>query len=184
MQNKVLHKVLKISSYVLIGLVVLLAFAMVGVRIFGVDVYFVKSGSMEPKYPTGSLLYITDVDPDRLDVDDVITFQLTDTMTATHRIVELVPDEDDSTIIRFRTKGDNNKVIDTSLVDKEAVVGKAVFCIPYLGYLAAYIQQPPGLYVAIGAAVVVVCVVLMIDMMTDDKDKTSKTVMDKKENNT
>lgn len=173
--SKTVSNTLKIISYVLIGLVVLLAFAMVGVRLLGVDVYFVKSGSMEPKYPTGSLLYITDVDPDTLKVDDVITFQLTDTMTATHRIIELVPDEDDPSIIRFRTKGDNNEVIDLSLVDKEAVVGKAVFCIPYLGYLAAYIQQPPGLYVAIGAAVVVVCVVLMIDIATDDKDKKSKT---------
>ncbi len=182
--QKVLHRSLKISSRVLIGLVVLLAVALVGVRLLGIQVYVVLSGSMEPKYPTGSLLYITDVDPDTLEVDDVITFQLTDTMTATHRIIELVPDEDDPTVIRFRTKGDNNKVVDTSLVDKEAVVGKAVFCIPYLGFLATYIQQPPGLYVAIGAAVVVVCLVLMIDMVTDDKDKTSKKVIDKKENHT
>lgn len=173
--SKAVSKTLKIISCCLIGLVVLLAFLMVGVRLFGVDVYFVKSGSMEPKYPTGSLLYIIDVDPDTLEEDDVITFQLTDTMTATHRIIEIVPDEDDPTIIRFRTKGDNNKVIDEALVDKDAVVGKAVFCIPYLGYLAAYIQQPPGLFVAIGAAVALVCVVMMIDIATDDRDKKSKT---------
>ncbi len=168
-----LRKALKISSYVLIGLVVLLAFVMVGVRIFGVDVYFVKSGSMEPKYPTGSLLYITDVDPDTLEVDDVITFQLTDTMTATHRIVEIVPDDDDPAIIRFRTKGDNNKIIDTSLVDKDDVVGKAVFCIPFLGYLAAFIQQPPGLYVAIAAAGLVITLVVLAGTLQEEKGEKS-----------
>lgn len=173
--NKTASKTLKIISYVLIGVVVLLAFAMAGVRLFGVDIYYVRSGSMEPKYPTGSLLYITGVDPDTLAVDDVITFQKTETVTATHRIIELVPDGNDPSIIRFRTKGDNNKVIDETLVDKDAVVGKAVFCIPYLGYLAAYIQQPPGLYVAIGSAVALVCVVLMIDIATDGKDDKSKT---------
>ena len=173
--NKTASKTLKIISYVLISLVVLLAFALAGVRLFGVDIYYVSSGSMEPKYPTGSLLYITNVDPDTLAVDDVITFQKTEAVTATHRIIELVPDEEDPTVIRFRTKGDNNKVIDETLVDKDAVVGKAVFCIPYLGYLAAYIQQPPGLYVAIGCAVALECVVLMIDIATDGKDDKSKT---------
>lgn len=172
--SKTTSKALKIISYVLITTVVMLAFALAGVRLLGVDIYYVRSGSMEPKYPTGSLLYITDADPDTLKVDDVITFQKTETVTATHRIIELVPDGDDPSIIRFRTKGDNNKVVDEPLVDKDAVVGKAVFCIPYLGYLAAYIQQPPGSYVAIGIAVALVCVVLMIDIATGDKDTTRK----------
>jgi len=46
----------------------------------------ILSPSMAPKHPTGSVIYIVDVDPAKLEVDDVITFKLTDSMTATHRI--------------------------------------------------------------------------------------------------
>jgi signal peptidase len=75
---------------------------------------------------------------------------------------------------KFRTKGDANEVTDTALVDKEDVVGKAVFCIPFLGYLAAFIQHPPGLYVAIAAAVLMIVLVFLSDALQEEKAKGEK----------
>ena len=85
---------------------VLLAIALVGARLFGFKVFTVLSGSMEPKYPVGSLIYVKKVDYTTLKSGDVITFMLDENTVATHRIVEVVPDQEDPSVIRFRTKGD------------------------------------------------------------------------------
>lgn len=167
--NRKLKIVLKAISSVVAGTVVLLAVLLVGVRIFGIQVLTILSPSMEPKYPTGSVIYIVDVHPAELKVNDVITFQLTDNMTATHRIIELVPDEDDSSMIRFRTKGDNNDTADGSLVEFDDVVGKPVLCIPLLGYLAMLIQNPPGSYIAIGVGLAMILFVMIVDTVIDGK---------------
>ena len=114
--NPKLKTALKITSNTLLALVIILAILLVGVRIFGIDILTVLSPSMEPKYPTGSLIYLVDVDPAKLEVEDVITYRISDKTTATHRIKEIIPDEDDPSIVRFRTKGDNNDDYDGSLV--------------------------------------------------------------------
>lgn len=167
--NPKLKKALKITSNSLVILVVILAVLLVGVKFVGVEVLTILSPSMEPKYPTGSVIYIVPVDPAELKVKDVITFKLTDSMTATHRIIELIPDENDPDVIRFRTKGDNNDTPDGSLVEFQDIVGKPVLCIPLLGYLAMNIQSPPGNYIAIGVSLAIIFFVMIVDTITDDK---------------
>lgn len=172
--NKTINRVLKILSSAMALIVVLLAILLVGVKLLGVDVYTILSPSMEPDYPTGSLIYIVDVDPAELKERDVITFKISETTTATHRIIELIPDEDDPSITRFRTKGDNNDTFDGSLVEFSDVIGKPVFCIPYLGFLAKYIQTPPGSYVALGISIAMILFVIIVDTITEDKDDKKK----------
>ena len=92
---------------------------------------------------------------------------------ATHRIKEIIPDEDDPTY-PLPHKGDNNDDYDGSLVEFEQVEGKVIFCIPLLGHLAMYIQRPPGLYVAIGTALAIIFFVLVVDTVTDDKKSKNK----------
>lgn len=164
-----MKKALKITSTVLMVLAVILSILLAGVKLIGIDVLTIISPSMEPKYPTGSLVYLVDVDPSTLKVGDVITFQITKNMTATHRIKEIVPDENDPSIVRFRTKGDNNDTYDGKLVEFKDVKGKAVFCIPLLGYLAQYIQTPGGTYVAIGVSLTIIFFVMIADTVNDDK---------------
>ncbi len=178
--NPKVKTVLKIISSAMACIVVILAMLLVGVRIFGVEVLTILSPSMEPKYPTGSVIYVVDTDPAELKVRDVITFRLSENMTATHRIIELIPDEDDPSIVRFRTKGDNNNTVDGALVEFGDVIGKPVLCIPLLGYLAMYIQSPPGSYIAIGVALVMILFVMIVDIITDDK-KDSKNKLNKGE---
>ena len=167
--RKLISSVLKIITTTLVSIAVLIAIMLVGMRIFGFRLYTVLSGSMEPLYHVGSLIYVKEVDVTDLKKGDVITFMLGPNTTATHRIYEVVPDEDNPDIIRFRTKGDANNDVDKKLVHGENVIGKPVFSIPYMGYLANYIQQPPGIYVAIGVAALVVMLVFCADGLTDDK---------------
>ena len=171
-----IKKIGNVVTTVLVVAVVLLAIALAGVRLFGLQVYTVLSGSMEPAYPVGALLYDKKVDPAQLRPGDVITFMLDEETIVTHRIVEVVPDEEDPSVIRFRTKGDANAAEDGSLVHYKNVLGTPVFTIPKLGYFANFVQQPPGPYVAIAFGAVLVLLAFLPDLLGDDKKKKGKRV--------
>lgn len=167
-------KVWNFVTTILLVVLIILAVLLAGVRIVGFDVYTVLSGSMEPTYHTGSVIYVKDVDYTELEEGDVITFMLDEETLATHRIVEVVPDDEDPTVLRYRTKGDANDVVDGSLVHYKNVVGMPVFTIPYLGYFASWIQNPPGQYLALALAAIIVMLFFLPDLLFDDTDKKDK----------
>ena len=153
--------------------IVILAILLAGVRLVGLTPYVVLSGSMEPNYHTGYLIYDKKVDPFTLKEGDVITFMVSEDTLATHRIVGVVPDEDEPGTIRFRTKGDANDSEDGTLVHYKNVVGTPVFTIPYLGYFSNWITHAPGKYIAITAAVVFLILLFLPDMLkkADEADQ-------------
>ena len=168
-----LKKLWSVLSTLIVIAVVALAILLAGVRIVGLTPYVVLSGSMEPTYHTGSLIYDKKVDPFALKEGDVITFMVSEDTLATHRIVGVVPDEDEPGTIRFRTKGDANDAEDGTLVHYKNVVGTPVFTIPYLGYFSNWITHAPGKYIAITAAVVFLILLFLPDMLkkADEADK-------------
>ena len=169
--NKKIKKIWNGFTTALVAAVVVLAVLLVGARIAGLRVFTVLSGSMEPVYHVGSLIYVKDVDYTELEPGDVITFMLDESTVATHRITEVVPDEEDSSVLRFRTKGDANDAEDGSLVHYKNVIGTPVFTIPYLGYVANYIQNPPGTYVAIAAGAILLLLVFLPDLFSDEPSR-------------
>ena len=171
--SKSLKKVWNVVSSILVALVVILALLLVGARVAGLQVFTVLSGSMEPTYHTGSLIYVKKVDPYAIQEGQPITFMLDENTVATHRVVGIVPDEEDPTVIRFRTKGDANDAEDGTLVHYKNVVGTPVFTIPYLGYFSNWITHAPGKYIAITAAVVFLILLFLPDMLkkADEADK-------------
>ena len=172
--NKSIKFILKLISNLIVIIAVALAILLVGLKFTGLQIYTVISGSMEPTYHVGSLIYVKKVDPSTLKIKDPITFELSDKTIATHRIVEIVKDEENPNIYKFRTKGDANEEVDANLVETNKVLGKALFTIPYLGYLATYIQSYPGNMVAICTAIALLIVVIIIDMLIDDKKEPEK----------
>lgn len=154
----------------------ILALLLVGVRLTGMQVFTVLSGSMEPAYPTGSLIYVKEADYRELEAGDVITFLMNEDTVATHRIVGVVPDENDPSVIRYRTKGDANEVEDGSLVHYRNVIGTPVFSIPMLGYVANYVQNPPGTYVAIAAGAILMILVFLPDLFGGGERKEEDTM--------
>ena len=72
-----------------------------------------------------------------------------DKTVVTHRIVAIEPDAKDSEVLRFKTQGDANASADANLVHYKNVLGTPVVTIPYLGYIAHSIQQPPGIYITL-----------------------------------
>ena len=61
---------LRSISTIIVILVVVVAFFISGIRLFGFQVYGVLSGSMEPSYPVGSLVYVKQIDPAELKIRD------------------------------------------------------------------------------------------------------------------
>ena len=166
-----IKKTANILSTLAVILALVLVLLLVAPRVFGMHVFTVLSGSMEPSYPVGSLIYVKSVDPFQLKEGDVITFLLDEDTVATHRIVDIVPDDEEDSVIRFRTKGDANDAEDGSLVHCRNVVGTPIFTIPKLGFFADYIQHPPGMYIAVSAAAIVLLILLLPDLLFREKER-------------
>lgn len=157
---KKINKILDTVTTTLVVLVVIFAVFLMGTRLMGYQVFNVVSGSMEPTYSVGDLLYVKEVDPDGIKVGDPITFVLNeDLVVATHRVIEI-----DAVNRHFYTKGDANETADAAPVHFNNVVGVPQFSIPLLGYVSDYIQHPPGLYVAIALGVALLAVVFLPDL--------------------
>ena len=142
-------------------LVVAVAVLLVGLRVMGYQVYNVISGSMEPTYSVGDLIYVKEVDPDSVQVGDPITFVLNeDLVVATHRVIRV-----DGENRRFYTKGDANETADAAPVHFNNLIGVPRFSIPRLGYVSDFIQHPPGTYIAVGLGVFLLAMLFLPDLM-------------------
>ena len=174
-----IKKIWDVTSSVLVGVVVIFAVLLIGVRLFGIQVYSVISGSMEPEYPVGALIYVKEVKPSEVEVGDVITFVLSNETPATHRVIAI-----DKEAQLFYTQGDANYQINEETGEKvymedppvhfNNLIGKPVFKIPVLGYIAYYIQHPPGMYIAIAAGAILLILVFLPDLFKSEKKEAKK----------
>ena len=105
-------------------------------RMFAVTPYIVMSGSMEPVLQTGGIAFVNTKEKD-LKIKDVITFHADDRLV-THRIIRMDGQY-------FYTKGDANTKEDSVPVSKEQIIGKVCMGVPYLGFLAAFLQSKQGM---------------------------------------
>ena len=130
----------------------------------------VLSGSMEPTYPTGSMICVKPVDIDKLQTGDVITYLISDNTMVTHRIAGLVPDENDPSILRFRTKGDANDTEDATLVHENNVIGTPIFHIPYVGYAVNFVQNSSGRHLLTAIVSGILLLMFIPDLFARDED--------------
>lgn len=114
----------------------LLAVAAAGIAfMYGTRPVYIKSGSMEPALPVGSLCLVdTKAERSTLRPGDIIVFSAGG-MDIAHRIME-------ETKEGFRTRGDANDSPDPGIVSPEKVKGKVIAALPYIGYAARLCQSP------------------------------------------
>lgn len=152
-----------ITTSLLIVLIALAAILFVP-KLAGVDPYIVLSGSMEPKYPVGSVVYVKAVETDKIKVGEVITFYLTDQTTVTHRVTAINKEEQ-----TFQTKGDANNKEDKSPVAFRDVIGVPVLQIPKLGILAKKLNTSSGKILYITAMIVVLLLMYIGDVLWSEE---------------
>lgn len=197
---RVFRRVWSLITTLLVVAMVFLAVALVGVRLVGLTPYTVLSGSMEPTYHVGSLIYVREIDPADVEVGMPITFVVNeDLLVATHRVVEVqvettaekqVMDETtgepmqdadgkplttevplDEPAYYYTTKGDANDDVDGSPVYYRNLVGTPVFSIPYLGYLSSWLQTREGTIMGVCIALVLLILTFMPDLLRSVEDE-------------
>ena len=114
-----------------LGIMFVTAFILLFPGLFGIRPYVVYSGSMEPEIQTGAVVF-TKVEKLSPEKGDIITFRNGDTVI-THRVIK----KQNGTWI---TKGDANKTADPVPVEESQIIGRVVFCLPYLGYVLYFLK--------------------------------------------
>lgn len=119
--------------------------------IFGIRPYVVYSGSMEPGIPTGAVVFSREEDFSPKE-GDIITFRVNDTVV-THRVIE-------NRNGICTTKGDDNKTADPVSVEQSQIIGRVVFCLPYLGYVIHFLRAR----IPFTAVVIAACLAVIADL--------------------
>ncbi len=162
-----LMTVWNILTTLLVAAVILLAIALVGIRLVGYTPYAVLSPSMTPEFVPGDLIYVKEVPLDEIGVGDVISFVANeDAAIVTHRVVEI-----DREGRRFYTQGDANESRDGNPVLYENVLGVVQFSLPKLGYVSSYVSSESGRYVAIVAVLVLVLLWILPELFRPEEKK-------------
>ena len=162
---------------VVVGVVAICAIVLVGLRIAGFKTFTVMSGSMEPEYPVGALIYVKPVDYQSLRVGDTISYVADDSKTiVTHRIAEIEVDESDVSVWRFKTKGDANSAADAKLVHYKNVLGIPIITLPFIGYFVRNIQQPPGIYITLVVGTLLLAWTFLPGTLEERRKTASKSV--------
>jgi len=121
----------------------------------GHSVMTVLTRSMEPEIPQGALVIARRVDPNVLQVDDVITYLRPNNTTVTHRIISIIENYQGTHQRGFRLKGDNSATPDHDTVLAVNVIGEIVFTSLILGRIVTFVQDYIiliGVFIVLGIA--------------------------------
>lgn len=163
----------KTVNSVVTSVIAIVALWFIGVtlvpKLFGLSGYYVKTESMEPTIPIGSVVYVKKIDFSDIKVDDVLTFQSQDTQKRfTHRVVKI-----DKKNMLLYTRGDANNVNDPEPTQYERVLGKVRLYIPVVGYVVMAVTSRMGMVVT--AAVVIVWLSVEMEVFRLYKRRMKKT---------
>jgi signal peptidase len=169
---------LKLWSIISVAVAVV-AFLIAGIALLATTTFkgqvkalVVRSGSMQPTIPVGSLVVVRK-NTSQYQIGDVVTFQLGN-VYVTHRIKSIQENQ-------FQTQGDANNAPDTQLVSQTSVIGKVWISIPYIGKTLTFVKTPKGfsLLIILPAFIIVIQEVFAIGRELE-KMKLSKKIVQKK----
>uniref|UniRef100_A0A8C2VKR6 Signal peptidase complex catalytic subunit SEC11 n=1 Tax=Chinchilla lanigera TaxID=34839 RepID=A0A8C2VKR6_CHILA len=120
----------------------------------------VLSGSMEPAFHRGDLLFLTNRVEDPIRVGEIVVFRIEGReIPIVHRVLKIHENPLEGNVysiflqnghIKFLTKGDNNAVDDRGLykqgqhwLEKKDVVGRARGFVPYIGIVTILMNDYP-----------------------------------------
>ena len=117
--------------------------------IFGTKAFVIISGSMVPSIDIGDVVIVKD--KDNVKVEDVIAFRR-DSSVIVHRVVKEMQINGKQ---MFQTKGDNNNVADSELVDTKAIEGVMIGKIPFIGYILMWMYNNLSI-VIVGTVIILI----------------------------
>lgn len=177
--HKISHKKVtkKIFKYIILNVLIILFIINLilsfeeNTHILGIYMFNIVSGSMEPTLGINDVVVVQKCEPSQLEIGDIITFQQNE-RTISHTILDITEEKGS---IKFKTKGDNNKIPDPDLVEEGQVYGKVLFKIDKIGKAISYIQNARGF---INVAIFAVIVFILVSLR--DKQKNTRKMKRKK----
>ncbi len=123
----------------------------------------VLSGSMEPTYRVGSIVYYKQASFEEIQVGDPVTFRAGENSLVTHRVVQKL-----EVSREFVTQGDANNAEDPAPVAYSQVVGRTGrISLPYMGFFVGFCRQP----LIIGIMVGILALGFLADRIPDGRQQ-------------
>ncbi|RDU25165.1 signal peptidase I [Anaerosacchariphilus polymeriproducens] len=136
----------------------------------GLKPMYVLSGSMEPTYHVGSLIYIKPGNADKLEVSRPVTYTMGNSdVVVTHRVIKI-----DKEKRMFYTKGDANLSEDSGATSFDHIIGYPLLSIPYLGYVAAFASKTAGKIILVTGLAILLIMSYLFDFLTKRGGKSEK----------
>lgn len=169
---KGIARLVKVATRVLIGLVIaasaVIAAVVVGPRFLPYQALVVRSGSMSPAIPTGSVAFYREEPATEVRVGQVILFAEPGdpTIHITHRVVKIVST---STGTYFVTKGDANAGPDDWRVPATGTGWYAVYHVPYLGYAIVDLSGEWFRWILLGLPAFALAAIFLFELLHPDR---------------
>jgi len=107
------------------------------VGLFPIRPSLVASDSMSPYMRVGDIAIVAAVPTDTIKVGDIIDYKMPERVFIVHRVIR-IEEQQGGTV--FITKGDANGEPDAEPVLPDNVVGKVVFTVPKIGWVAVVLK--------------------------------------------
>ena len=135
------------------------------ISVFGIRIYNVATGSMEPVYKVGDIIFIKKTEGKDIQIGDDVTFS-TDKIqyegfTITHRVIDKKYDEEDK-LYHFITKGVANSIEDEEITQKQ-IYGKVI----YRSVLLSFISKLTNNIVTYFIIVLIIGVSISLQIVTE-----------------
>jgi signal peptidase len=114
--------------------------------------YVVLTSSMSPTVHAGDVVFVSEVNPTKIEKGDIITFDpergplSEQNELITHRVVDV---KEKSNKLHFVTKGDANDSPDPVSVAADNVIGRMTFQLPLIGHIIAFAGSRLGMLLLI-----------------------------------
>ncbi|MFH0890033.1 MAG: signal peptidase I [Candidatus Aenigmatarchaeota archaeon] len=134
-KNSLLRDIAETAAYAVVGVIIAMVIYQALIIALGTKrpVIDVVSESMVPAINKGDLVIVKYVQPSTLKIGDIIVFEtLSEPLPVIHRLYKINADG------TFQTLGDNNHGEQHDWeknIQGSAIVGKAIFVIPYVGWV-------------------------------------------------
>jgi signal peptidase len=152
---KIISRVCEGLGTVILIAIILAAGGLLGAQALGWQPMGILSGSMEPNYHVGGLVFIdTNAVPEDIAVGDTVAFHISEDTVVTHRVIAVDPAAG-----TFTTQGDANNVADAP-TPFERLIGRAGLHIPMAGYALMNLKTTKGF--AAGAIMIAVLIILFV----------------------
>ena len=130
--------------------------------VFGIKIFCIISGSMEPNINVNDVVIIKEVSQNEINTGDIISF-VVNGETITHRIINIERNSNGDLI--YTTQGDNNNIEDKEKITFENIEGKYIGKIPKIGKIIIALKSK----ITLGVVIAILIFFYLIEQNINNK---------------